>query len=490
MGLDTNQARFCDCCGRLENKIHCVYQGRDFCTTCYAREFKHLPCVVCETATRTHKSNERPLCAACDRQTRTCIRCNKPVPGRAGRRIGGGITCAACTPYFRERMPCSVCAKPSLHLSRDRPRGFMEPTCSVCRNAGKGETCSRCKGLRTMVFTTLEKKGLCRDCLPGEERSHNCPGCGELQPGGGNSECVACGIGRRARLHRDLHATLLAQIWVRELFVEYSDWLIARQPKNANVQDWLKNHMVLFTRVDVTFTDAAEMTGEAMLSSFGASFLKDYRLPRWFLTEKHGLDFEGAWDKNAEQERIVHQIAAHNKASHGPVLQAFEQDLRSRGLAPLTQRLYVRAAVAFCERAKISTSMPPSQTDLDKLMRASPGLRNSLTQFLRFGRETYGWALDNPSPKIKSKLPTTMTRLDAVNERITRAGLAQASVEDLVRSIFIPLGIPIKQRTKCQWVDAKQGLAIQLKEEVIVIPDSIKSRAIELRQRAPAGVFA
>jgi hypothetical protein len=56
MSTNDKGTRYCDDCGRIIAKAVRIDQGREYCQTCYKREFRPHTCPTCQTVSRHHRN--------------------------------------------------------------------------------------------------------------------------------------------------------------------------------------------------------------------------------------------------------------------------------------------------------------------------------------------------------------------------------------------------------------------------------------------------
>lgn len=209
MGIDQKLRRFCDECGRSIVKPTRIQRGVEYCSTCYYRLFKPVPCAKCAQPVRVHRaSTEKPMCRRCVAAARTCSRCGKGVPGKAGRVIDGQAICASCAPYFKPAETCEQCGRLSSRLSRAPSLGIEQRVCESCRNRASHITCAVCGKYRPASGEQCNGRPLCLTCVHNPSLSHACPTCGVSVPGSGQSHCRACT--NRSRLEREVRLQAIA----------------------------------------------------------------------------------------------------------------------------------------------------------------------------------------------------------------------------------------------------------------------------------------
>lgn len=177
MSVDTKAGRYCDGCGRTIAKAHRIFEGKDYCSTCYANTFISKSCLQCGASARVHKHAQGDAqCRKCSLKGRVCQRCDRPIIGGAGMISAGKPVCSSCTPHFREARPCERCGRLSTRLSAVPQMGIKEKICDRCRSDVLHKTCSICRKSRKVAGYAPANKPYCVQCIPGQELNHLCPG--------------------------------------------------------------------------------------------------------------------------------------------------------------------------------------------------------------------------------------------------------------------------------------------------------------------------
>ena len=447
MSIDPKFGRYCDECGRTSEKISRIYKDKDYCSTCYARVFLHIQCVKCQTSTRAHRFDTNPICKTCDANSRTCLRCSKPVP-RAGIRVGEQVACPSCAIYFREKKPCAVCGTLSGRLSRLKLFGFLDPTCDPCRNKISQSTCTRCRKARTVAFQSLDYKPYCKDCIPGDEVFHVCPSCNADVVGGGTTTCQNCYVRESVQMSALLTGAGFESVWVRSLFIRYSEWLLHEHPEKPALNRLLEKHGEFFARIDTTFERASDLTRKTMLDVFGSSYMRRFLLASRFVSESITGEVSSQELKDASEHSIVrNKLASLSKKSYGTLLSEYATWLEQNQTAIRTVRLYLRAAEKFCSFNVLDSNIAPSQDKTNSFVRLNAGSRNSLVRFLTFGRNKYGWTISAPKTQRPDRLPSTVNKLKTLMDRINTEGVDIVDPSLLIKLLATSLGYKIQDVT-------------------------------------------
>lgn len=484
MSIDSKFGRYCDGCGRTTEKISRIYKDKEFCSTCYSRVFLHRNCTKCQSPTRAHQFELNPICRRCETDSRTCLRCSVHVP-RAGIRVGERIACPSCSPYFREKKPCAECGALSGRLSRLPLFGFLEPTCDKCRNSASQSTCTRCRKARSIAFQTLDYKPYCKDCVPGSEAFHACPQCNEKVVGGGNSICQICYVKESVRKSAQFTGAMLQSIWVRTLFLRYSEWLLQKHPGKPALHRLLEEHGAFFTRIDATFATESDLTNQTMLKVFGNPYMRRFLLASRFVAQSTPGELSHEELKEASEQLIINnKLAALSKKPYSALIFKYITWLESKQTATRTVRLYLRAAEKFCAIKLLDPLSVPSQEDIDSFMRKFSGSRNSLARFISFGRSTLSWNVSIPKIQNQKKLPITVNRINNLMRIIETNGIDLVETSVLLRLLAVSLGFKSKdlKAASIQKITEHQ-YTLTVNEEITKIPNLLNPYAIEIANR-------
>jgi hypothetical protein len=484
MSIDSKFGRYCDGCGRTTEKISRIYKEKEYCSTCYSRVFLHRNCTKCQSPTRAHQFELNPICRKCETDNRTCLRCNVHVP-RAGIRVGERIACPSCSPYFREKRPCAECGTLSGRLSRLTLFGFLEPTCDKCRNAASQSTCTRCRKARLVAFQTLDCKPYCKDCVPGSEAFHTCPQCSEKVVGGGNSVCQICYVKDSVRKSAQFTGAVLQSIWVRSLFIRYSEWLLQEHPGKPALYRLLEKHGAFFTRIDATFATESDLTNQAMLNVFGSPYMRRFLLASRFVVQLIPGELSHEELKEASELLIIsNKLAVLSKKSYGALILKYITWLKSKQTATRTVRLYLRAAEKFCSIKLNKSISKPSQEEIDDFVRKYPGSRNSLARFLSFGRSTLSWSVSIPKIQKQNKVPNTVNRIANYVRIIEMRGVGLVETTVLLRLLAVSLAFKNKDvKAASIQKTSESQYVLDVDGEITKIPSLLNPYAREIANR-------
>jgi hypothetical protein len=479
VSIDSKGHRYCDECGRGIVKAHRLHKGAEYCSSCYPRVFVALPCSRCARPTRTHRhATTEPICRQCDRETRRCLRCERPVRQKAARLVDGRPVCGSCAPYFLQPEPCAWCGVDSIHLSRAPRLGIVEKICNACRNKLTHRSCATCRRYRSVAGLLPDGKPHCDACTPGAQQAHACPGCGSLLAGRGQGRCTACL--NRERIERDtvLQVLALERDWSRAAYGEFGQWLLAEQPDKPNLAKVFASHFPFFARVDVSVSDPQALRGNGLLDMFNVAELRKHVLPVRFLGSHVGVALdESAKIEQIERSRIAEKLLASRHMPYAAVLQRYVGWLDEQGVPTRTIRLYLTAANQLCKVEGIGESGACEEAQLQHFLRSHPGSRASLFRWLTFGRSVLGWRLTMPRPRSgKHRLPRTVLDLSVLMKKIEQVGLERAPLKFLHRVIAKTFGFPVAHLSAHQWRVIEKGEEIYLsnERESIRVPEPMR----------------
>lgn len=479
MGIDPGGTRFCDECGSAIQKAHRVHAGHDYCAKCYPRVFIPMPCSRCAQSTRAHRALLQPVCAACERETRRCLRCDRPMI-KAGRQVGARYACNACAPHFRQKQPCPACGKASSRLARTA--GSDVATCDACRNRLTHETCAGCRKYRLVVARSDSGRPYCANCVPGSQVSHACPDCGVAVPGRGTGRCLRCYNREACTSRAVLGAATLNQPWVRDLFTDYAQWLWAERPTKPALHKLLEAHLPFFARLDTEFTTLAAVKSDALQRQLGSPVLRKYLLASRFVRQRLGLQTATPQDQvDAGGWARARQRASEHPA--GEVLIQYADWLVQQSVAPRTARLYLSAAAKLCEFSRV-TQNPPPQHAVEEFLRRRPGHRNSLSRFCVFASQSLGWAIALGGMPTTGRAPTTVKRLRALLDQVSSEGLRKARALDLARIVALSFGYAQPKSAELPMIEASgAGYVLVADGEHLPVPPLLAAVAGEIVRR-------
>jgi len=388
----------CDCCGKAMPKAHAVFDSKGYCTACYYRMTKSVPCTECGKPTRILEGGEA-VCKSCRTKGRKCIRCGKDVP-RAALTVEDGVACPSCARFLKEPRACPVCGQLSLHLSRDLKNGFTEPVCQRCRRK-RHINCPCCGKNRRPAGTTSDGRVVCKNCLVLDGKPFVCPTCGKEGKRHSKSMCDNCyWLQYMERRTRDAVA-LIRNTWLADSFRSFVRELSAQLGSHSIVPRF-ERYFLFFAALDGKDFAPGEVTAEVLAALFGAEGLRRHAVPFGFMV-KHGLlpeIPENILEEESQKRRQEDILGRLSVQWTSDLLKSFYSHLltvqlryQSRGwvgerrrFVPKTITAALRTASDFLEMAS-EKCISVQQIDQDLLVRfivMSPGKANSIRAFVRF----------------------------------------------------------------------------------------------------------
>lgn len=480
MSIDPKYGRYCDDCGRLIVKAHRIFEGNEYCAICYPRVFVSKPCTHCSKPARVHRlSNEPPVCRACVRIGRLCVRCEKPII-KAGMISAGKPVCPSCVAHFKAAVPCSACGVLSTRLSAMPSAGIYEKVCDSCRTKGTHKTCSICRKHRKVVGFTNGEKPYCQACVPGASQSHQCPDCGVDVLGNGKAKCRSCL--NRSQLFKevDINELALTRDWAKALYRQFAQWLFDRQGGAPSLMKVFRSHQIFFERIDTQFFKLADLTAPVLLQTFGTSVLRKHMLVTQFMRDALALKItQDEKTESAELERIRNKLLENRKCTWGKTLEQFAVWLESSGVPTRTRRLYLATAESFCMFVKLA-DQPWSDGDIRRFLKSKPGLRANLFKFVGHCSRAYGWNVAVPprdrSHTMVNSVPKTIPYLQKQLQKVSNEGLDQVDQGTLGRIIAKSFGFRIKvimSLSSAQFHNNAGSLVLEVEGESVAIPPEL-----------------
>jgi hypothetical protein len=480
MSIDLKYGRYCDECGRTIAKAHRIFEGNDYCATCYPRIFVSRPCAQCGTSARVHRLSKVPaICRPCSKSGRVCIRCEKPIV-KAGMLSAGKPVCPSCVPHFREKAPCSACGKLTTRLSAMPSIGIHEKVCDSCRKKVTHKTCAICRKHRKVAGIAEDGKPFCDACQPGEAVTHPCPTCHTQVPGKGASKCRSCLNFAQIVHETDLAVLTLTREWGQVLCRQFASWLYQRHPAAPNLIRIVRSHHIFFERLDTQFSHVEDVTAQSLLEVFGTAGLRKHLLASQFLSDTLNLEVTPELkSENADLERIRSKLFENKKSPWGQIFEQYAAWLLESGIPTRTRRLYLGTAESFCQFVKLSNA-PWSEDAIVQFLRKQPGLRANLFKFVGHCSRAYGWDVKMPprtaAQHRQASVPATVTQLQKLLHLIGRQGVDKVDKKTLARIIAKSLGFPLKTILSISHDDCRAraaALVLTVGGENITIPQEL-----------------
>lgn len=287
-------------------------------------------------------------------------------------------------------------------------------------------------------------ESICKTC--NEKGYILCPECGHEYPAGYGKRCSDCYY--LDLLDRKMKLSLggLENQAMELLFRKYSEWLLCKYGslKAAIV---INKHFNFFQEVDQRWGEFPSY--EMLLHFYGTEGLRRHRTPMNFLNETGIVHINHKKKEENSEERRIHQIVDEFE---GTVQQAFSlahyrnlltESIKQDKLQIRTARLYLRAAANLLSQAN---TFPPSQNDVNRYLRKTPGQRASLTKFISYIETEWGNDLSLPAIRRK-KHGAGSPRSEKKLIRLIKASVKNPLYEDreiLVAALEYYHGVPAK----------------------------------------------
>jgi len=451
VSTDPKFGRYCDECGHLIKNAHKIYNGLEYCGSCYPRVFYKTNCCLCAGPAVAHKRDTSPsVCTQCTVRNRTCMRCEKPVK-RAGLIIKGKAVCPSCVPYFKEEKSCGRCGKLTSRLSSMPSAGILERICHACRNKETHITCSVCRKYRKVAKPVAQGAAVCNSCTALIGLQHRCPGCGCSVPGAGLSRCRPCLTKANVDAELSLTVALFEHRWIKEIWKHFGLWLHDRQPHRTVTLKVLRSHQPFFERLDASFTSPAEVTEQALVGVFGTQLLRKHLLATKFLRERLGVAVSSESKAlSSENDRIEAILFDGKRKPWGALLAGYAVFLAQRTLARRTVRMYVSSAAEFCAKVMINSS-PWTAGQLERYLARNRGARNNISTFVKYCQREMKWDVEMPQKDVSVRALVdpvqSVKKLRNLLERTAATGPEGASMRTVSEVLSTALGLsPTKIR--------------------------------------------
>lgn len=461
-------------------KAH-AYHGQDpYCGSCYAKEFKPVPCAGnCGGMTRSWHGETPGYCRTCRNKDRNCVRCGEHV-ARSHLRLPDGVACKRCRNFLAPPKPCSQCGKLSRRTSRDRGLGFEEPVCQTCRSK-RLINCADCGKHRVQRGVNSDGRPICNRCAAGEV--FICPVCNKEGKRLSARWCRECYYTELADRHCQQVQSTVTRPWVKKLTARFVEFLRERSAPNLNIVRMLQCHASFFALLDREFPRPMQLNTRALVACIGRDGLRQHQIIVGLLLTDGLLEnlLESDVDDVAEEQARKKLLARIPEGWKAALLRKHEQYLmerahafRSRGwtgeharFAPRTMTLSLRAAVRLLENLPPDVAAPSAieQRHVDAFMAEKPGHARALHSFImclnasgqRFGQLEISRPSETQAPVHNFLSPETSNDL-------LRAWLSAEGPE--ARSAVAGLFMLLYART------AKQTVHLKL-EDFLKGPDGI-----------------
>jgi hypothetical protein len=205
-----------------------------------------------------------------------------------------------------------------------------------------------------------------------------------------------------------------------------------------------------FLLLEKTFQSEKEITSISLHREVASPVHRRHLLAYRFLLDVLGIEKGGNARDHAKEERRLSKVFSRAKGTrYLQILENFVEEIRSQGLAIHTLRLYAAVAQTFCERVGLDASAAWAAEAIEEFLTHSPGSASSLSRFVRYCRERYGWEVCMPA---KRSLSVHVMAEKRTRERLRRAidatdgrQIETLKLTDVARIIAAATGLPLSR---------------------------------------------
>ena len=381
----TKQKTRCVECRSTERRIIRRYNGHAFCSTCYAREFKHKRCPQCQNIERLPRFNDTAVCRSCE-INKPCIRCGKENYS-TGKITPKGPACKSCSVYYREVKICPNCGDESQALSKSKHLDHDMAVCPKCQRSVH-RNCSACH--RHRLTSIVIGKPICNKCLVNDPLK--CMTCDIKIPAGRGKECEDC-YHRRVIIERaNTNINEIGSKHLKEVYQAYSEWLPEKLTLlNASIA--INKDIGFFKKLDDIWGYLP--TYPILLEYFDPEGLrKSLRVIR-FLDNQGFIKIDDALKKEHSEKHQIHRLllAIEPDSWVEKAITGFHKRQLHRHSQNKTSyrsiRLSLSASLDLLKLIK-SSDAPLSQKEIDLFLFTKPGQRANITSFINYLKKQFG----------------------------------------------------------------------------------------------------
>jgi hypothetical protein len=375
----------CSECGKYPEKLHRRYKGKTYCQACYQRVFKHRHCPECNQFARLPIDMPEAVCKSCER-LKPCVRCGGQSE-KISKITDIGPVCNKCFPYFVEPKKCTSCGNVSRKYSVIAVLGDVAVFCSHCRPRASFGTCHKCHRYRKLTFNKDLGKGICMLCL--DEGLRICEICSQPFPAGYGKVCENCYWIRVFKQRKSVTSHLFATETVKDIFVNFSDWLRERRgPAVAAMQ--LNKYSQLLYEIERQWGKVPEY--RVLVDYFSVAKMRRFKRFFDWLAESGAVQVDKVVKaEDSERHQILKVLdSANTDRKLSSVLSSYYEYLtnpqKEKPLNLRTVRLYLRAATSLVMHSSSKGDVIPRQSDVNSFLTTKPGQQASLSPFIIFLR--------------------------------------------------------------------------------------------------------
>jgi len=406
----------CSICNAPCDQWRYRYHGDIYCKECFHEHFELLQCHKCKKMKYIHyKTKPTPTCKICQIDDTPCIRCKRPVT-RFGKITKAGQVCASCSRYFIEPRRCELCDKVSFNVFTRTIDHTKRSICTSCYEKTL-PVCHLCQRKKKDGTYNVDGKFICTAC---QEEPRVCEQCGSLFPAGRGRICMECsaknGLMEKVNFASGALPDLLA-----EYYRSFAAYLIKKrgaQFASHRILHFFKFFQELEEMMKTTMPDDSPSfpSYEEIIEYFSVAYTRKY------LTVMQFFEHEGIikWDREiqavyADLDMIDRYLDAFRPQTFfGKIIRRYHSFLNEKysdgDISARTLRLSMTPAVKYLQYCQFLNEETPTQDILDGYMYCIPGQRNSISPFISFLKNSYGYDLKHTTkrqPPIALERPLT-----------------------------------------------------------------------------------
>jgi len=377
-------------CRKLMVKAQRVHKGHRYCTTCYAREFKHRLCPSCGNSARLPRFDEDAVCLTCS-STGPCVRCRKE-DFKTARITEYGRVCPSCTHYFSEPEPCEACGQESTRLSKASHLNHDMRICQRCFTA-HFKTCSACHRYRK-TEPQNDGRQLCLKCATIGEV--DCIECGKSMPAGRGKQCESCYWSALLEKRLQYNLTSLNRATFQAAYRSFAVWLSKKRGNDIAAMK-INRYQPFFRILDTQYSELPNY--ERLLAFFKPEGLRKYRSAIEWMDQTGVIEVDqqlkDEYSEAGQIDRLLNSLSENTVCYE--VVKEFYQLLDNKykaGKIKLrTVRLVLSSVVKLVNRYIDDQEQLPKQQAVTSYLTELPGQRANITGFVNFLNREFDLAL-------------------------------------------------------------------------------------------------
>jgi len=460
----------CLCIGK---KVHRVYKGRPFCSTCYARLFKRRLCPACGNHARLPilTFDEKAICRRCE-SAAPCVRCSK-----VGKPIGvmteQGPACSSCAHYYSDPEPCEKCGEPSTRLTRVLNADHDLRCCPKCAREGAA-TCPDCRRHRFLIEAP-DGRSRCKRCS--EVGESLCQTCEKPMPAGRGKECENCSWERSFGQRSAILVESFEHALTRQRFADFCRWLKSEMgPHKATLK--LENYLIFFSFLETH--QAGVPSYVSLLNHFDADGLRRLQTPMLWLKVRYGVEPDAFMrEEHSDKRRIDGMIEAVPAGVAAEALvgyRAFLQTKQAEGRTTTRSvRISLRAAVNLLASTSSTFDILPTQKSVTAYLTHTPGQAAAVQGFIGYLNRTHGSSLLAEVDVLAKARARTKKLESELFELYQRAGEGEAFERAWIKTTLMLLHgvVSVNKKTvvyRHQSFQGQSGFRVTLKRKDYWVP--------------------